>query len=211
MTGEVRNVFVSELGLEGLLGLPPGARAVVAFAHGSGSSRFSPRNTYVAEALREGGLGTLQFDLLSDEEARDRRLVFDIDLLAERLLTATRWLHEAPECRDLRIGYFGASTGAAAALVAAARSEVDIGAVVSRGGRPDLAAPVLTEVAAPTLLIVGGLDVDVLELNRAALDRMTCEKRLEIVPGASHLFEEPGTLDAVILLARRWFADHLLV
>lgn len=211
MTGEVRNVFVSEPGLEGLLGLPPGTSAVVAFAHGSGSSRFSPRNTYVAEALRAAGLGTLLFDLLSDEEARDRRLVFDIDLLAERLLVATRWLHETPECRDLRIGYFGASTGAAAALVAAARSEVDIGAVVSRGGRPDLAAPVLAEVAAPTLLIVGGLDVDVLELNRAALDRMTCEKRLEIVPGASHLFEEPGTLDTVIRLARQWFSDHLLV
>ena len=200
-------VRIPPLGLEGTLALPAGARAVVAFAHGSGSSRRSPRNRRVAAALGSRGLGTLLFDLLTEEEAVDR--VFDIPLLAERLLDATRWLAEQSETRALRIGYFGASTGAAAALVAAARAERDIGAVVSRGGRPDLAGSGLARVRAPTLLIVGGRDAGVLDLNRAALAALRCEKELAIVPGATHLFEEPGALDEVIELAGSWFTAHL--
>jgi dienelactone hydrolase len=187
--------------------LPDGADAVVVFAHGSGSSRVSPRNRRVAEALGERGLGTLLFDLLSEEEARDR--AFDIPLLAERLLAATRWLAERTETRGLQIGYFGASTGAAAALIAAARTAHDVGAVVSRGGRPDLARSELAYVRAPTLLIVGGRDTAVLDLNRAALAALRCEKKLSIVPGATHLFEEPGALDTVIELAGDWFVGHL--
>jgi pimeloyl-ACP methyl ester carboxylesterase len=204
----VREVRVAPLGLEGLLGVPPGAAGIVVFAHGSGSSRLSPRNNQVAEALRRAGLATLLFDLLAPEEAADRNNVFDIDLLAERLLAATGWLHEQGETQDLSIGYFGASTGAAAALVAAARMPEPIGAVVSRGGRPDLAGAALPEVTAPTLLIVGGDDLAVLDLNRAALARLGGEKRLEVVPRAGHLFEEPGALDAVIGLAREWFVTH---
>lgn len=200
-------VRIPPLGLEGTLALPAGARAVVAFAHGSGSSRRSPRNRRVAAALGSRGLGTLLFDLLTEEEAVDH--VFDIPLLAERLLDATRWLAEQSETRALRIGYFGASTGAAAALVAAARAERDIGAVVSRGGRPDLAGFGLARVRAPTLLIVGGRDAAVLDLNRAALAALRCEKELAIVPGATHLFEEPGALDEVIELAGSWFTAHL--
>ncbi len=209
-SAEVRSLRIEPVGLEGLLGLPPEARALILFAHGSGSGRLSPRNNYVAAALRRAGLATLLFDLLTEREAADRRNVFDIELLAERLLTATRWTHEQAATRDLPLGYFGASTGAAAALVAAAGSELAIGAIVSRGGRPDMAGPALVEVRAPTLLIVGGDDVQVLALNRSALARLRCAKKLEIVPGASHLFEEPGALDAVIDLARRWFSDHLL-
>jgi putative phosphoribosyl transferase len=163
----------------------------------------------VAEALREHGLGTLLFDLLSEEEAEDREKVFDIPLLAERLLLATRWLGERRETRELSLGYFGASTGAAAALVAAARSERPIGAIVSRGGRPDLAGSDLARVRAPTLLIVGSLDTEVLALNRSALAELRCPKELAIVPGATHLFEEPGTLGEVTDLASRWFAEHL--
>jgi len=200
-------VRIPPLWLEGTLALPAGACAVVAFAHGSGSSRLSPRNRRVAAALNERGLGTLLFDLLTEAEAVDR--VFDIPLLAARLLDATRWLGEQPETRGLAIGYFGASTGAAAALVAAARSELDVGAVVSRGGRPDLAGSELARVRAPTLLIVGGRDAAVLDLNRAALAALRCEKELAIVPGATHLFEEPGALDEVIELAGSWFAAHL--
>ena len=202
-------VRLPPLGLEGILALPAGAGAVVAFAHGSGSSRLSPRNARVAAALRAHGLGTLLFDLLTDEEAEDRANVFDIPLLAERLRLATRWLAADARTRGLPVGYFGASTGAAAALVAAA-SEPEIGAVVSRGGRPDLAGASLPRVRAPTLLIVGGDDPVVLELNREALAELRCEKELVVVPGASHLFEEPGTLEAVTVLASRWLARHLL-
>jgi pimeloyl-ACP methyl ester carboxylesterase len=187
------------------------AQGAVLFAHGSGSSRFSPRNARVAAALHELGLGTLLFDLLTEYEADDRRNVFDIPVLADRLLLATRWLGEQKQAADLPLGYFGASTGAAAALVAAAQSERAIGAVVSRGGRPDLAAGALARVRAPTLLIVGGRDTTVLELNRAALGELRCEKELAVVPGATHLFEEPGALEEVTKLAGRWFADHLPV
>lgn len=202
-------VCVPPLGLEGTLALPDGAEAVVVFAHGSGSSRLSPRNARVAASLRERGLGTLLFDLLSEREAADRAKVFDIPLLAERLVLATRWLGEQKDTGDLAVGYFGASTGAAAALVAAAQEEREIGAVVSRGGRPDLAHGALARVRAATLLIVGSRDPTVLELNRAALAELRCEKELAIVPGATHLFEEPGTLQEVMEMAGRWFADHL--
>lgn len=191
--------------LIGDLALPKGAPAVVMFAHGSGSSRHSPRNRSVASALREAGLGTLLFDLLTQAEEADRANVFDIDTLAMRLLGATRWLRER---ESLPIGYFGASTGAAAALRAAA-DDADVGAVVSRGGRPDLAAPRLGDVRAPTLLIVGGDDTRVLDLNRAAQAELRCENQLEVVQGATHLFEEPGALDEVAEFAREWFVRHL--
>ena len=204
-----RTVRIPPLGLDGTLALPTGASGVVAFAHGSGSSRRSPRNRRVAEALGAQGLATLLFDLLTEDEAADRERVFDIPLLAERLLDATRWLRGDPDTRSLRIGTFGASTGAAAALVAAASSRHEIGAVVSRGGRPDLAASFLARVRAPTLLIVGSRDPVVLDLNRAALAALRCEKELAIVPGATHLFEEAGTLEQVIEVAGRWFCDHL--
>lgn len=199
--------------LEGNLSLPKGANGVVLFAHGSGSSRHSMRNRHVARFLTEARLATLLIDLLTlDEEVIDRQtaqLRFDIGLLARRLVGATDWLAEYPDTRHLRVGYFGASTGAGAALVAAAERSDLVGAVVSRGGRPDLAAAALPRVQAPTLLIVGGNDYPVIELNRVALARLRCEKRLEIVHGATHLFEEPGTLDEVARLARAWFARHL--
>ncbi len=199
--------------LEGNLSLPEEARGVVLFAHGSGSSRLSPRNRHVARLLNEGKLATLLIDLLTrDEEAIDLRtghLRFDIGLLAERLVGATDWLVRHPDTRQLRVGYFGASTGAAAALVAAAERPEVVAAIVSRGGRPDLAGPALARVEAPTLLIVGGNDIPVIELNRQALAQLRCEKRLVIVPGATHLFEEPGTLDEVARLAREWFERHL--
>jgi putative phosphoribosyl transferase len=213
--GEERLVQVSAgpVTLEGNLGLPEGARGVVLFAHGSGSSRHSSRNRYVAGLLNEARLATLLFDLLTaDEEAVDLRtahLRFDISLLAQRLVGATDWLTRHPDTRHLRIGYFGASTGAGAALVAAAERADVVGAVVSRGGRPDLAGPALPHVRAPTLLIVGGKDTAVIELNRAALERLRCEKQLVIVPGATHLFEEPGAPDEVASLARAWFVRHL--
>jgi pimeloyl-ACP methyl ester carboxylesterase len=205
----VDSVGIPPIGLEGLLGIPEECRGMVLFAHGSGSGRLSPRNTKVAESLREARLGTLLFDLLTEEESADRRNVFDIPLLAERLLQATVWLGRQAETAPLPIGYFGASTGAAAGLVAAARAEVEVGAIVSRGGRPDLAGGALGKVRAPTLLIVGGADEVVLDLNREALARLTCEKRLVIVPGATHLFEEPGAMDEVVEHARAWFLDHL--
>lgn len=199
--------------LDGDLSLPDGAFAVVLFAHGSGSSRFSSRNRHVARLLNEAKLATLLIDLLTLEEetvdARTAHLRFDIGLLAERLVGATDWLTGYPETRGLPIGYFGASTGAAAALVAAAERPILVEAVVSRGGRPDLAWPALPRVRAPTLLIVGGNDAQVIELNRAALTQLRCEKQLMIVPGATHLFEEPGALDEVARLARAWFARHL--
>jgi pimeloyl-ACP methyl ester carboxylesterase len=185
----------------------------VVFAHGSGSSRHSPRNRAVAAMLREGGLATLLVDLLTPEEGavdeETGRLRFDIDLLAERLVDATDWIGGIEETRGLGVGYFGASTGGGAALVAAARRPNSVRAVVSRGGRPDLAGAALARVRAPTLLIVGGHDPVVLELNREAFDRLRCEKELEIVPGATHLFEEPGALEEVARLARDWFLRHL--
>jgi putative phosphoribosyl transferase len=204
-----RAVRIGPIGLDGLLCLAEESKGIVLFAHGSGSSRFSPRNTYVAQAMQQAGLATLLFDLLTELEAADRARVFDIPLLAERLLMATEWTAKQSETAALPIGYFGASTGAASALVAAAHSDRDIAAVVSRGGRPDLAGVDLARVRAPTLLIVGGADDAVLDLNRGALAQLTCEKELAVVPGATHLFEEPGTLDEVILLARDWFVDHL--
>jgi len=194
--------------LEGALGIPDGADGLVLFAHGSGSSRLSPRNTRVAAALREAGIGTLLFDLLTPEEAADRSNVFDIELLARRLHAAAEWSRRQKESANLRIGYFGASTGAAAALTAAA-GDAEIGAIVSRGGRPDLAAQFLPKVKAPTLLIVGGDDVPVIEMNEQAFELLRCEKDLQIVPGASHLFEEPGTLGEVVRLATAWFQRHL--
>jgi pimeloyl-ACP methyl ester carboxylesterase len=199
--------------LEGDLTLPVEARGVVVFAHGSGSSRNSPRNRYVARLLNDANLATLLFDLLTPaEEVVDRRtahLRFDIDLLATRLLDATDWLLQQPDTRHLPIGYFGASTGAAAALVAAAERPDAVRAVVSRGGRPDLAGLALPRVRAATLLIVGEEDVTVLELNREAFELLRCEKRLVIIPGATHLFEEPGALDEVARLAREWLEHYL--
>jgi putative phosphoribosyl transferase len=195
--------------LKGLLGVPAGADGLVIFAHGSGSGRLSPRNNRVAAALREVGLATLLLDLLTPEEERDRANVFDIALLASRLSLATEWSVSAPETAHLSIGYFGASTGAGAALVAAASPRSPVAAVVSRGGRPDLAGDALPQVVAPTLLIVGSLDTQVIELNRMAAGRLRAPKELVIVEGASHLFEEPGTLDAVQHHAARWFLYHL--
>jgi len=209
----VVRVSAGDVTLEGNLARPEDARGVVLFAHGSGSSRLSPRNRHVARVLNEAALATLLVDLLTPEEeaidARTAHLRFDISLLAQRLVAATDWLAEHPDTRGLRVGYFGASTGAAAALVAAAVRAAAVGAVVSRGGRPDLAGRALALVRAPTLLIVGGRDAQVLELNREAFAQLTCEKRLEIVPGATHLFEEPGALDRVALLARDWFERYL--
>lgn len=195
--------------LLGDLGLPKQPAGVVLFAHGSGSGRLSPRNRFVARTLLEGGLATLLLDLLEEREAEDRRKVFDIDLLADRLLAATEWLSRTPSTQGLGLGYFGASTGAGAALQAAARSPASVAAVVSRGGRPDLAAPYLPQVTAPTLLIVGGEDVPVIQMNEEALALLTCPKKLVIVPGATHLFEEPGTLDEVERAAGDWFAKYL--
>jgi pimeloyl-ACP methyl ester carboxylesterase len=203
----IRCITIPPVGLEGLLGLPTQAKGTVLFAHGSGSGRLSPRNNFVAQALLEAGLASLLFDLLTDDEAGDRRNVFDIELLAERLSMAAAWAREASDTANLPVGYFGASTGAAAALVAGAAKQ-PVAAIVSRGGRPDLAGPALRSVKAPTLLIVGGDDVAVLALNRAALAELRCEKELVVVPGATHLFEEPGTLEAVVEHARGWFLAH---
>jgi putative phosphoribosyl transferase len=199
--------------LEGNLTLPEESRGIVLFAHGSGSSRHSPRNRYVARVLNEAKLATLLIDLLTLHEevidARTAQLRFDIDLLAERLVDTTDWLTQFPDTKHLRIGYFGASTGAAAALAAAAVRPDAVYAIVSRGGRPDMAGAALVHVRAPTLLIVGERDEQVVQLNREALARLLCEKRLIIVPGATHLFEEPGALDEVARLARDWFQRHL--
>jgi putative phosphoribosyl transferase len=195
--------------LDGDLTVSAGSRGIVVFAHGSGSSRHSSRNRYVATVLNRAGLGTLLFDLLTEAEAADRGNVFDIPLLARRLVAATEWAHQDTELRALPLGYFGASTGAAAALCAAADVGEGIRAVVSRGGRPDLAEPRLAEVTAPTLLIVGSADTTVVELNREALAALNCPKELVLVPGATHLFEEPGALEQVASHAARWFAEHL--
>jgi putative phosphoribosyl transferase len=208
-TIEIRAGSVS---LEGAMVVPAGAQGIVLFAHGSGSSRQSPRNRAVARALQEAGLATLLVDLLSAEEEvaerYTRHLRFDIPLLAGRLVAATEWLARQPQTTALRVGYFGASTGAGAALLAAGERR-DIAAVVSRGGRPDLAGPALAHVGAPTLLIVGGNDLPIIDLNRHALARIHAERALEIIPGATHLFEEPGALEEVTRLARNWFLRYL--
>lgn len=196
--------------LEGALTIPDQAQGIVLFAHGSGSSRHSPRNNFVAQTLRAAGNGTLLMDLLTRAEDAIYENRFDIDLLTRRLEAATQWLKEQSQTAALRIGYFGASTGAAAALKAAASLGPKVGAVVSRGGRPDLAREELVQVRSPTLLIVGGLDDVVIELNREAYRLLKCEKQLVIVPGATHLFEEPGTLEEVARLAAQWFTGHLV-
>lgn len=212
MTPQEQNVTITKgtLVLDGILGLPAGSRGVVVFAHGSGSGRFSPRNNFVARHLQQNGLATLLLDLLTEDEADDRHNVFDIDLLADRLMFAKAWLESEVRTRNLGIGYFGASTGAGAALQAAAREHSNVKAVVSRGGRPDLAESYLPSVAAPTLLIVGGHDEPVIEMNQVAYNLLTCEKKLIIVPGATHLFEEPGTLEQVAEHAGRWFLRYLI-
>lgn len=196
--------------VEGMLEIPDDAVGLVLFAHGSGSSRHSPRNNHVAEVLRAARVGTLLMDLLTPMEDRDYARRFDIDLLTRRLLDAARWVTAADATRTLPLGFFGASTGAAAALEAASELGAAARAVVSRGGRPDLASPqALARVTAPTLLLVGGYDSGVIDLNQQAYDQLRCEKELVIVPGATHLFEEPGTLDAVAVRAAGWFAEHL--
>jgi len=211
--GNAVKIPVGRVTIEGNLSIPPAARGIVLFAHGSGSSRFSPRNQYVAKALNKAGLATLLIDLLTREEedidTSTGEFRFDIDLLSQRLISATKWLRENPATRNLAFGYFGASTGAAAALIAAAKLPEEIKAVVSRGGRPDLALDYLPKVKAPTLLIVGGNDQAVLDLNRKAMARLSVLKKLEIVPGASHLFEEPGKLEEVAKLSADWFLAHL--
>jgi dienelactone hydrolase len=209
---EVR-IPAADAKLDGNLTVPENAVALVLFAHGSGSSRHSPRNQFVARTLNGDSLATLLFDLLTpEEEAFDihtREHRFNIDLLAERLVHATKWAGQQKKTRDLHIGYFGSSTGGAAALVAAAELPQDVGAVVSRGGRPDLAGDALPQLQAPTLLVVGGNDEIVIELNERARDRMRCEVKLEIIPGATHLFEEPGAVEQVAKLASDWFSLHL--
>ncbi|WP_132061254.1 dienelactone hydrolase family protein [Halorussus amylolyticus] len=208
---EVNIVYVPVDGveLEGDLRVPADASGLVVFAHGSGSSRHSTRNNYVAEVLRSRGLGTFLFDLLTEEEDQFRENRFDIPLLTERLLAVTNWLHEQDSTSDLTLGYFGSSTGAAAALRAAGKRGSDVGAIVSRGGRVDMASELLGNVRAPTVFIVGGEDTDVLELNREAFETLDCEKELSVVEGAGHLFEGPGELEKVADLAADWFADHL--
>ncbi|MBI4469833.1 MAG: dienelactone hydrolase family protein [Acidobacteria bacterium] len=199
--------------LEGILSIPPATRGVVLFAHGTGSSRHSPRNLFVARGLHRAGMASLLFDLLTrEEEALDQRtghLRFDIELLVRRLLIATEWIRTSPDTCQLRIGYFGASTGAGAALAAATKEGNRIVAVVSRGGRPDLAGPLLPAVGCPTLLIVGAYDQDVIKLNREAYAQLRCERELRVIAGASHFFEEPGTLEEVARLAAAWFQKHL--
>jgi len=205
---EERDVALGPLALPGMLALPADARGLIIFAHGSGSSRFSPRNRHVADILNQSRYATLLFDLLTTTEAADRRNVFDVGLLARRVEMAVEWVG-ASQFGRLPLGLFGASTGAAAALVAAARLGKSISAIVSRGGRPDLAESALANVMAPTLLIVGGDDTGVIELNEFAARQMICSHRLQIVPGARHLFEEPGTLDRVIELAIAWYDQYL--
>jgi pimeloyl-ACP methyl ester carboxylesterase len=205
----IRDVKIPPIGVPGILHLPSDAYACVAFAHGSGSSRLSPRNIAVAQALNARGIATLLFDLLTPEEESDRNNVFDISLLAARLVNAVRWLDGESQISPLPLGLFGASTGAAAAIVAAARLGGRVGAIVSRGGRADLAGDALDQVLTPTLLIAGGFDYDVIELNKYALARLRGPKALEIIPRAGHLFAEPGALDAVVQQAVDWFERHL--
>ena len=206
-------ILVGKATIEGILATPSSAKRVVLFAHGSGSSRFSPRNQYVAKMLNKAGIATLLIDLLTKEEeetdVQTGKFRFDIDLLSQRLIAATKWLKKTPATKNLFFGYFGASTGAAAALIAAAKLPEDIKAVVSRGGRPDLALEYLPKVRAPTLFLVGGKDTVVLDLNKEAMKHLLAEKKLEIVPGASHLFEEPGKLEEIAKLSINWFIVHL--
>ncbi|HEY9091606.1 dienelactone hydrolase family protein [Parasphingorhabdus sp.] len=205
---QAREVEIQLIGLKAILTVPKNATAMIIFAHGSGSGRLSPRNNHVAAALREDGFATLLLDLLTPEEEQDRANVFNIELLAKRLSMAASWVREQPAFSEIPIGYFGASTGAGAALVAAARDEPQVAAVVSRGGRPDMAGTWLDKVHAPTLLIVGSLDGPVIDLNKEAYDMLQCPKRLTIINGARHLFEEPGTLEEVIVHASAWFSAH---
>jgi len=205
------DIDLRSLSLPGRLSLPEKTKGLVVFAHGSGSSRLSPRNTYVARILQGAGIGTLLFDLLTEEEDRTYRNRFDIGRIADRLVQATRWLSDKIDTKNLALGYFGASTGAAAALFAAATLKPKVKAVVSRGGRPDMAMEVLHDVGAPTLLIVGEQDEVVLGLNRDAFRNLAAPRKLEIIPGATHLFEEPGALARVTELAADWFARHLVV
>jgi dienelactone hydrolase len=211
--GSVVRIPVGGVVVEGDLIVPSGARGVVLFAHGSGSSRFSPRNKYVAKIFNAQKIATLLFDLLTDEEDQSDQETgeyrFNINLLAERLIGATEWLKKDPQTKNCSFGYFGASTGAAAALIAAAKLPTDIAAVVSRGGRPDLAANYLSRVKAPTLLLVGGWDTEVIELNRQAMEQMSAEKSLVIISEATHLFEEPGKLEEVAKLSTNWFLRYL--
>ena len=206
---DIEEVTIGPDGLAGLLGVPDAARGIVIFAHGSGSGRLSPRNNHVAAALRRAGLATLLLDLLTPAEEQDRRNVFDIGLLASRLVLATRWAAADKRTETLIPLYFGASTGAAAALLAASHPDARVAAVASRGGRPDLAMDALASVRAPTLLLVGSLDGPVIEMNERALAALRTEKQLIVIPGASHLFEEPGTLDRVVRYATDWFLAHL--
>ncbi len=206
-------IQVGENNLNGILSIPEKAKGIVLFAHGSGSGRLSPRNQFVAKKLQKAGLATLLMDLLTEEEdlidERTRQFRFDIALLAQRLIGCVEWLEKQKETNGLSVGYFGASTGAAAALMAASEQGSKIKAIVSRGGRPDLAIDQLDQVTCPTLLIVGGNDLAVIEMNERALEALSVEKKIEIVPGATHLFEEPGTLEAVADLASKWFVQHL--
>jgi len=205
------HVAQAEVDLEGMLKIPPAAQGIVLFAHGSGSSRFSPRNNYVANTLYEAGLATLLIDLLSKQEDEIYQTRFNINLLTTRLSMVVQWLENQPDTKHLPIGLFGSSTGAAAALQVAAALGTEIKAVVSRGGRPDLAMDVLGKVTAPTLFIVGGDDFGVIELNQKAYDNLACVKQFEIVPNATHLFEEPGCLEEVARLAKNWFKTHLKI
>jgi pimeloyl-ACP methyl ester carboxylesterase len=212
---ESREVSISlgPISLQGLLTIPPKAKAIILFAHGSGSGRFSPRNQFVAGFLAKGGFATLLMDLLTPAEEEidevTRHLRFDIPLLAERLIGCTDWVLRQKETKGLKVGYFGASTGAAAALIAAAKRPKEVFSVISRGGRPDLAGNVFSSVQAPTLLIVGGNDFGVIELNESALAALKCQKKLELVEGATHLFEEPGTLEKVAELALAWYVETI--
>ena len=208
-TDTLVSIPVDDIELEGALDVPADPQGVVVFAHGSGSSRKSPRNNYVAEVIRDRGLGTLLFDLLTEAEDRNRENRFDIPLLTERLVAVTEWLWNRTETREFTVGYFGSSTGAASALRAAALLQDDIGAVVSRGGRVDMASELLEDVRAPTQFIVGGNDAQVLELNREARDRLTCENDPHVVEGAGHLFEGEGELEEVADVAAGWFAENL--
>ncbi|MEW6002552.1 MAG: alpha/beta hydrolase [Nitrospirota bacterium] len=210
VSAQIVKIPLDSKNLEGILTIPQGAQAAVIFAHGSGSSRLSPRNRFVAEVIRDSGIATLLFDLLTKEEDTVYASRFNIALLTERLKLATKWLKNQPQARKFALGYFGASTGAAAALWAAADLGPEIGAVVSRGGRPDLAEPILGLVQAPTLLLVGGYDDVVIEFNQESYKLIKAEKELKIILGATHLFEEPGTLEEVARLAAEWFKKHLV-
>lgn len=211
MREKLIHIKYDDVTLEGMLKIPPSARGIVLFAHGSGSSRLSPRNNFVADVLNEAGLATLLIDLLSKEEDEIYQTRFDIDLLVERLNCVVQWLKEQSPTQHLGLGVFGSSTGAAAALRVAAEMSSDIKAVVSRGGRPDLAMEILDSVTAPTLFIVGGNDGGVIGLNQEAYERLTCLKKFEIIPHATHLFEEPGCLEEVARLAQEWFNHYLIV